>query len=396
MLHAPAQQMFCAQMLLAQSPFAVQLAPLGRLTQAVPMQTLGVTQSASAVHDIRHAPVPHWYAPHVDVVAAWQVPIPLQVRADVSVDPVHVAAAHCVPAAYRRHAPPPSQVPSSPQVAAPPSVHWPSGSCPLGTLLHEPTVPAIAHERQVPVQVVAQQTPCAQIPMLHSAFPPQAAPIGLRPQLLPLQVLGDAQSALVVQVVRQAPLPHANGAQPDESTVWQVPVPLHVRAGVNVVPEQVAAMQVVPAAYRRQAPVPLHMPSLLQLEAPRSAHWFRGSWPFGTLVQAPTVPASAHDWQPPQAELQQTPWAQKPDWHSPPAAQVAPSVFLIQLPPMQLKGATQSAWVVQVVRHAPVPQAYGSHIDVVAAWQLPLPLHDRVDVSVEPVQLAVPHVVPAA
>jgi hypothetical protein len=36
---------------------------------------------------------------HVDVVAAWQVPVPLQLRADVSVMPVHDAAAHCVPAA---------------------------------------------------------------------------------------------------------------------------------------------------------------------------------------------------------------------------------------------------------------------------------------------------------
>jgi hypothetical protein len=33
----------------------------------------------------------------------------------------------------------------------------------------------------------------------------------------------------------------------DVVTVWQVPVPLHVRAGVAVVPEQVAATQVVPA-----------------------------------------------------------------------------------------------------------------------------------------------------
>jgi hypothetical protein len=31
-------------------------------------------------------------------------------------------------------------------------------------------------------------------------------------------------------------------------TVWQVPVPLQVRAGVNVEPVQLAAMQVVPVA----------------------------------------------------------------------------------------------------------------------------------------------------
>jgi hypothetical protein len=34
--------------------------------------------------------------------------------------------------------------------------------------------------------------------------------------------------------------------QPDDDTVWQVPVPLQVRAGVNVDPEQVAATHTVP------------------------------------------------------------------------------------------------------------------------------------------------------
>jgi hypothetical protein len=69
----------------------------------------------------------------------------------------------------------------------------------------------------------------------------------LRPQLLPLQTLGDAQSAAVAQVVLQALVPQANGAQLDDVAVWQIPVPLHVRAGVNVVPEQVGATHCVPA-----------------------------------------------------------------------------------------------------------------------------------------------------
>ena len=103
----------------------------------------------------------------------------------------------------------PLQVPSLPQLAAPASVHWLSGSWPLGTLVHVPRVPATAHERQVPVQAPMQQTPCSQNPELHWAGAVQVAPIGSRPQLMPLQVLGDAQSAVVVQVVRQAPVPHA-------------------------------------------------------------------------------------------------------------------------------------------------------------------------------------------
>ena len=62
------------------------------------------------------------------VVAVWHVPVPLHVRADDAVAPVQLAAAHWVPLAYRRQAPPPLQKPSVPQAAAPLSVHWFSGS----------------------------------------------------------------------------------------------------------------------------------------------------------------------------------------------------------------------------------------------------------------------------
>jgi len=276
-------------------------------------------------------------------------------------------------------------------------VHWFSGSCPLGTFTQVPSVPAIAHDRQLPVHVPMQQTPWAQLPELHSPLPAHAVPSDFRPQLPVLQTLGDAQSALVVQVVRQAPVPHAKGAQLEDVAVWQVPVPLHVRADVTVDPVQVAAAHCVPAPYRRHAPLPLHMPSVLQLAAPRSAHWFSGSAPAATLVHTPTVPAIAHDWQvPPHAELQQTPCAQKPDRHSPPTPQATPAAFWAQLPPMQVNGATQSALTVHVVRQAVALHVYGLHIDVVAVWQVPVPLHDRAAVSVEPVQLAAAQVVPEA
>lgn len=96
------------------------------------------------------------------------------------------------------------------------------------------------------------------------------------------------------------------------------------------------------------------------------------------------------------AESQQTPCAQKPDRHSPPTPQATPAAFWAQLPPMQVKGATQSAFTVQVVRQVVALQAYGLHIDVVAVWQVPVPLHDRAAVSVEPVQVAAAQVVPAA
>lgn len=80
---------------------------------------------------------------------------------------------------------------------------------PLGTLLHVPSEPGTAHDRQVPVQTLPQQIPCAQIPELHCESVLHAALIGSRPQLPPTQVFGDAHSAVVVHVARQAPAPHA-------------------------------------------------------------------------------------------------------------------------------------------------------------------------------------------
>jgi len=133
---------------------------------------------------------------------------------------------------------------------------------------------------------------------------------------------------------------------------------LRVRAGEYVDPVHVCATQTVPAAYRRQAPLPSQVPSVPQLAAPLSMHWFSGSAPTGTKVQVPEVPVSAHDRQVPvQLELQQTPCWQRPEAHSTPPAQVMPSGFLVHWPALQMLGATQSLSDAQVVRQvALVPQ----------------------------------------
>ena len=64
-----------------------------------------------------------------------------------------------------------------------------------------------------------------------------------------MQTFGDTQSAFVVQVVRQVPIvPQVYAPQDVLDTVWQVPVPLQLRAGVNVEPVQLGATQVDPIA----------------------------------------------------------------------------------------------------------------------------------------------------
>ena len=125
---------------------------------------------------------------------------------------MQVLAPHAVPAAYFSQAPLPSQKPSPMHVAGPCSSHWASGSCPAGTLMQVPALPWTAHDLQVPVQAVAQQTPWAQNAELQSAFVPQLAPIGFLPQLPDTQN-PVAQSLSIEHVVLHCPpVPQMNGA----------------------------------------------------------------------------------------------------------------------------------------------------------------------------------------
>ncbi len=245
-----------------------------------------------------------------------------------------------------------------PQVDAPLSAHWPSGSCPAGTSTHVPAVPVIPHDRQAPVHAVRQQVPCSQKPLAHSAVVVHIAPFGFLPQLPPVQTLGATQSVSAVQLTRQLPLgPQLYAPQLAAVAVPHVPAPSQVRAGVNDVPVQVDAAHVVPLAYRRQAPLPSQVPSVPQVEAPWSLHWSNGSAPAATDAQVPTVPVSAQDLQmPAQAVAQQTPCSQKPALHSPAPPHVAPIGFLPQLPARQVFGLVQSEPDAQVVLQAPVPQ----------------------------------------
>ena len=87
-----------------------------------------------------------------------------------------------------------------------------------------------------------------------------------------------------------------------------VPAPSQRPASICVEPVQLCEPQARPGAYKRQAPAPLQEPSVPQLDAPESAHWFSGSVLAGMAVQAPRVPARAHDEQIPVHEpAQQTP-----------------------------------------------------------------------------------------
>jgi hypothetical protein len=350
---------------------------------------------------VLHAPVPHAYGAHGDVAGVVHTPLVLQVDAGVSVVPVQLAAMQVVPDAYLRQAPLPLQEPSVPQVAMPWSVHWFNGSCPAGTAVQVPIVPASAHDAHVPVQAVPQQTPCAQKLWAQSLAMAHGWPSASFPQLPLTQLFVVTQSVLAVQVVRQEGVVvlHRYGSHCEVVTARQTPAPSHVRWGVSVDPVHVAAAHCILIAQKRQAPAPLHMPSVPHVVAAVVAHCVAGigAVPFATLLHVPRLPVIAHDLHVPvHAWLQQYPCAQKPESHSFAIVHAAPVGFRVQLPALQTLGARQSASAVQVVRQA-APAAshlYFPHGPVVAAPQTPAPSHARDDVNVDPVQLAAAHDVP--
>src|SRR5262245_22004888 len=107
---------------------------------------------------------------------------------------------------------------------------------PSGTGWQVPCLFMTAHEVQLPQLAAAQQKPSVQLPLKHSVPAAQAAPFGFRlVQTSDRHVKPAAQSASTPQVVRQAPAPHANGAQLTGGC-RQVPAPLQFPTGVNVEP----------------------------------------------------------------------------------------------------------------------------------------------------------------
>jgi hypothetical protein len=187
------------------------------------------------------------------LLAAWQVPLPSQVRPEVrSVPPLgQEGGAHDVPPAYRRQVPLPSQNPSVPQLALPMSWQVPCGSVvPFGTFVQVPSEFCSPQDWQAPWQAVAQQYPCAQKFEWHSAAVAQACPFPLRPHEPLMQTAGEAQSPSTVHEFLHTLAPHWYGKQGLALGVTHLPAPSQAEAAVKVVvPDgQLEPWQVVPCA----------------------------------------------------------------------------------------------------------------------------------------------------
>jgi hypothetical protein len=81
----------------------------------------------------------------------------------------------------------------------------PDGSgAPVATAVHWPIAVGSAQERHMPLQSVAQQTPCAQKVDAHSVPVEQKAPMGFLPHELCTHVFGVTQSPSPRQVVKHS------------------------------------------------------------------------------------------------------------------------------------------------------------------------------------------------
>ena len=149
----------------------------------VPTQKL-LTQSASTAQLAGlHAVVePHSTPPgHGAAVAVPHVPLPLQVNAGLSCEPVHRGSAQLVVTGGKRQPPLPLQVPSCPHGAAP-GAHFPFDDPPACVGRQSPfarLVSTAAQDMHVPVHAVSQQMLPTQLPSAHSLPRTHEAPLAL-------------------------------------------------------------------------------------------------------------------------------------------------------------------------------------------------------------------------
>jgi hypothetical protein len=172
----------------------------------------------------------------------------------------------------------------------------------------------LTHE---PRQPVLQQTPSAQKPDAQSVFFAQIAPRGLGPQLPLTQTTPATQSSSDLHVVTQAFFDgsQSNGAQIVAGPDLQRPRPSQTSTSTTAASWQEPGLQIVPATWLRQAPLPSQVPSSPHVDTSAAGHavGWRGALPAGTKEQMPGAPCTSHDLQASvQALLQQTPSTQKP------------------------------------------------------------------------------------
>jgi hypothetical protein len=214
------QQTPWLQKVLLHSLPPAQVRPSSLRPQSPLVQTAGVAQSASAVHDALQIAAPQRYGKQLLADGVTQVPLPSHDEMGVKVVVAlgQVEPAQLVPFAYFWQPALPSHLPLVPQVVFPWSVQTALGSTtPAATLVQVPSVLGRPHDRQAPAHDVEQQKPCSQLPLRHSAAPEHAAPMSFKPQEFDLQTFGLRHWASVVQATKHLVALQTYGLQGIES-----------------------------------------------------------------------------------------------------------------------------------------------------------------------------------
>ena len=155
---------------------------------------------------------------------------------------------------------------------------WAGSGLFAGTLVQVPIVPDSAHDRHALAQAVAQQTPCAQLPDMHSAPAEQNAPFGFRPHELPAHTLPDEQFASRVQAAEAlAAVAGERDARDRRRARRTSRSRCRWTRACTCCSRSARRAQTVPGRCRRQPPAPSHFPSVPQVDAGWVAHILRGS-----------------------------------------------------------------------------------------------------------------------
>ena len=146
-----------------------------------------------------------------------------------------------------------------------------------------------------------------------------------------------------------------------EVAAWQLPLPSQSRRELLVSPVHEAEAHWVVEDHKRQAPLPSHCPSVLQVARGIAGQSLKGSEPSATRMHNPFELGSAQERHTPLQSLwQQTPCEQKPLAQSPGIMQLAPMPALPLHSPNPLQvapGAQPAEGGVQVVAQASPAQA---------------------------------------
>lgn len=210
------------------------LGPQVPFTQAIP-----ATQSESLLQLELQAPFTQRKGGQFATPGSRQLPAPSQVPGVDSLSPVQAGGMQTVSAAYLAQAPNPSQVPVSPQPAAPVSLQiWWGSGLPRSMGQQVPSWPTRLHDTQSPWQATEQQTPSTQKPDAHSSFFAQTAAFILGPQLPFTHSTPLTQSVFLVQEGKQSFLAasHENGAQTLAAPGRQRPMPSQTLMPVTASP----------------------------------------------------------------------------------------------------------------------------------------------------------------